>query len=270
LANTPADETVECDAIPIDPVITATDNCDSNVRILFVEERTNGICEDNFVLTRTWTASDNCGNSTTRQQTITIIDSTSPVLANIPADVTVECDAIPSIPPNITATDNCDADVEIELSEERTSSDCEDSYILTRTYIATDNCGNTTQAVQVIVVQDITPPILMNLPADLTFNAEEGFDTTFPIATDNCDANVDLTVEDVVNATETEIVRTFRATDNCGNFTAAEQIITIIQDGNNLCDNISISTTNDAIILSNVDAPNQPIINYQSLTLLPQ
>jgi len=96
----------------------------------------------------------------------------------------------------------------------------------------------------------------MNLPADLTFNAEEGFDTTFPIATDNCDANVDLTVEDVVNATETEIVRTFRATDNCGNFTAAEQIITIIQDGNNLCDNISISATNDAIILSNVDAPN--------------
>ena len=108
-------------------------------------------------------------------------ETTPPVLTNIPADITVECDAIPSNSINITATDNCDTNVEIEFSEARTNSSCEDGFVLTRTWTATDNCGNTT---------------------------------------------------------------------------TAQQIITIIQEGNNLCDNIAISTTNDAITLSNIDAPN--------------
>ena len=206
-------------------------------------------------------------NSTTNPCNGTNCETIPPVLANIPADMTVECDAIPSESLNVTATDNCDEDVTIEFSEDRTDGSCVDAYVLTRIWTATDNCGNSTQGVQVIVVDDSTAPILSNVPADLTFNASDGFDTTFPIPTDNCDSEVELTVEDAVNSSETEIVRTFTATDNCGNTATAQQIITIIQDGNNLCDALEITTTNNEISFKNIDAPNSIVkvfdANYQ-------
>ena len=151
LANIPADITAECDEVPAEPTdITATDACDNNVTVDFDEARTDGICQDAYTLVRTWTATDECGNSTQAQQVITIQDSTDPVLANVPADITAECDDIPAEATDVTATDNCDDNVEIEFVEERTNGDCEDSYTLTRTYTATDNCGNTTQAVQLL------------------------------------------------------------------------------------------------------------------------
>ncbi len=268
LANVPADMTVECDDIPNDPtIVTATDNCDDNVDIDFEEVRQNGNCENNYTLTRTWTAFDDCGNSTSRRQVITIIDSTDPILANVPADMTVECDKIPAEPINITAIDNCDSDVTIEFNEERHNGSCQDNYVLTRIWTAIDNCGNLTQGVQTISVIDDMAPVLNNVPADLTFNASDGFDTTFPITTDNCAVNPTLTVEEVINSTETEIVRTFTATDNCGNTSTAQQIITIIPGGNDLCEAIEITTTNGAISFKNIDAPNSIVkvfdANYQ-------
>jgi len=206
-------------------------------------------------------------NSTTNPCNGTNCETISPVLANIPADMTVECDAIPSEPTNVTATDNCDDNVEVQFEEVRLNRSCVDNYVLTRTWTATDNCGNSTQSIQVITVQDATPPVLTNLPADLTFNASDGFDTTFPTGVDNCDPNPTLTVEDAINSTETEIVRTFTTTDNCGNYATAQQIITIIQDGNNLCDALEITTTNNEISFKNIDAPNSIVkvfdANYQ-------
>lgn len=268
LANIPADMTVECDAVPSEPLnVTATDNCDTDVEIQFEETRSNGSCVDNYTLTRTWIATDDCGNSASGRHVITIVDSVDPVLANIPADETVSCDAIPSEPINIRATDNCDADVEIEFNEERIDGACQDSYVLIRTWTATDNCGNLAQGVQTISVVDNTAPVLSNVPADLTFNVNDGFDTTFPIATDNCAVNPTLTVEDAVNSSETEIIRTFTTTDNCGNTATAQQIITIIRDETDLCADIIITTSADAITFTNIDAPNSIVklfdVNYQ-------
>ena len=53
----------------------------------------------------TFTATDDCGNATSATQTITIVDTTAPVLS-IPADYTAECsDAHPM--DDASATDNC-------------------------------------------------------------------------------------------------------------------------------------------------------------------
>jgi len=183
-------------------------------------------------------------------------ETIAPVLANILGDMTVECDAVPSEPTNITATDNCDSDVEVRFDEVRTNGSCEDNYTLIRTWTAFDDCGNSSSKRQVITIVDSTDPILANIPPDLTFNESEGFDTTFPIPTDNCDSGPELTVEDVVNLAGTEIVRTFTATDNCGNTAIAQQIITIIPDGNNPCDSIDITASTEAITLTNITAPN--------------
>ena len=104
----PANVTVECDAVPLPATPTATDNCDLTSRqITFAEVAPTARCLDTYTLTRTWTATDNCGNSSTGVQTLTVQDTTPPVLSGVPANVTVECDAVP-LPATPTATDNCD------------------------------------------------------------------------------------------------------------------------------------------------------------------
>ena len=52
----------------------------------------HGGCEDEYTLTRTWTAEDNCGNTSSCSQVITVEDNTAPVIT-CPVDETVECDA---------------------------------------------------------------------------------------------------------------------------------------------------------------------------------
>ena len=163
MSGVPSDVTVQCDAVPAAAVIgtevTATDNCDSDVDITYSEVRTDGACPDTYTLTRTWTATDNCGNATTQGQTITVEDTTAPALSGVPADVTVQCDAVPAaavIGTEVTATDNCDSDVTITYSETRTDGSCPDTYTLTRTWTATDNCGNATTQSQTITVEDTT------------------------------------------------------------------------------------------------------------------
>ena len=67
---------------------TATDNC-GEVVITVEEVTTAGACAGDYVITRTFTATDDCGNATSATQTITIIDTLTFVF--IPADYTAEC-----------------------------------------------------------------------------------------------------------------------------------------------------------------------------------
>ena len=230
LAGVPADVTVECDNIPDAATPTATDNCDTDVDIVYTEVRTDGTCPDNYTLTRTWVATDNCGNSTAGTQVITVQDTTDPVLAGVPADVTVECDNIPDAA-TPTATDNCDTDVDIVYTEVRTDGTCPDNYTLTRTWVATDNCGNSTAGTQVITVQDTTDPVLAGVPADVTVECDNIPDSATPTATDNCDAEVDIVYTEVRtdgNCPDNyTLTRTWVATDNCGNSTTGTQVITV-------------------------------------------
>ena len=68
---------------------TATDNCSpDNITITSEDVMSNStVCG---TITRVWTATDECGNSSTCQQTISIADDTAPVLS-CPSDITVSC-----------------------------------------------------------------------------------------------------------------------------------------------------------------------------------
>ncbi|MBK7342581.1 MAG: hypothetical protein IPJ06_05400 [Saprospiraceae bacterium] len=61
-----------------------------------------------------------------------MIDSKPPVLGPVPKDVDLDCDG-GNIPPAITvnATDNCDTDVEVVLTETETPGLCDGAYTIT-------------------------------------------------------------------------------------------------------------------------------------------
>jgi large repetitive protein len=231
----PVDITVECDGVPAAPaVVTASDNCDADVTVVFGEVRTDGSCPDTYTLTRTWTATDNCGNSITHVQVITVEDTTAPVWDQVmPADITVECDGVPAAPAVVTASDNCDSDVTVVFGEVRNDGACIDSYTLTRTWTATDNCGNETIHVQIITVEDITAPVWDQvMPVDVTVECNEvPVAPAIVTASDNCDSDVlvefievrtDGSCPDTYNLT-----RTWTATDNCGNSITHVQVISV-------------------------------------------
>ncbi|MEM6965221.1 MAG: gliding motility-associated C-terminal domain-containing protein [Bacteroidota bacterium] len=241
LANVPTDVVASCDpsSIPAIPTnVTATDNCDSDVEVLFSETTTAGSCPDSYVIERTWTATDNCGNTVSATQQISVGDNNAPTINTNLADVTIECDeAVPAIPQvgvDIMITDDCDDDLTVNYSEEIVSGSCAGSYILTRKWIVTDNCGNESSVLQQLTVGDNTPPVLDDMPDDISIDCNgDGILPDPPIinATDNCDSNVTVTYEE--NSFPGEcvgtliVIRTWTATDACGNSTSGSYTIEV-------------------------------------------
>ena len=125
--------------------------------------RLPGDCEGSLTVTRTFTATDDAGNSTSATQTITVQDTTAPELT-IPADYTAECTEELTFD-DATATDNCSA-VTLDVTSETLAGECANAYLIVRTFTATDACGNSTTATQTISVVDTTGPDLVH-PTEL-------------------------------------------------------------------------------------------------------
>ena len=102
-----ADRVVECGTPwTFDPP-TATDNCDgTNVTIRVTSTVTNALCGRTFRATRTWSASDTSSNIAFCLQTITVMDTTPPLIT-CASNRTVECGTAWSFD-NPTASDACD------------------------------------------------------------------------------------------------------------------------------------------------------------------
>ncbi|HNO77203.1 MAG TPA: HYR domain-containing protein [Phycisphaerae bacterium] len=90
----PGDLTIECDE-STDPSntgsATATDNLDPSPFVDYSDVVTPTGCDEEWTITRTWTAIDCAGNESMCVQTITVEDSTPPAVY-CPADTTIECD----------------------------------------------------------------------------------------------------------------------------------------------------------------------------------
>ena len=72
------------------------DNCDTDVTITYSETRTDGPCVDSYTLTRFGQQRIIVAIRATQSQLVTVQDTQDPVLANVPANITVECDAVPA------------------------------------------------------------------------------------------------------------------------------------------------------------------------------
>jgi hypothetical protein len=215
----PPDITFECEMG--DPgTATATDNCDSDPDVDYTDNVVNDRCPT--IIERTWTATDSCGNTDSCVQTITIDDTTDPVIT-CPPDIAFECEM--GDPGVATATDNCDPDPEIDYTDNITSERC--PIIIERTWTATDSCGNTDSCMQTITIDDTIDPVI-TCPPDIAFECEMG-DPGVATATDNCDQDPEIGYTDNITSERCPIIieRTWTATDSCGNTDSCVQTITI-------------------------------------------
>src|SRR4029079_13868270 len=117
----PAAATIECPLTPSFGTAIASDAC-GTVNITTSDASTPGTCANEYTVTRTFTATDACGNTATATQTITVEANTAPVCTTIPAAATIECPLTPSFG-TATASDACGA-VTITSADVTTNGAC--------------------------------------------------------------------------------------------------------------------------------------------------
>jgi len=108
---------------------------------------------------------------------------------------------------------------------------CQKSAIVT--FLGEDPCGNSIQTTATFTIQDTTQPMFVDdLPQDTIILNCEGLNDDVPVlvATDNCDNNVDVDFKEIKegnNPTSYRLIRTWTATDSCGNLTIHKQTLNV-------------------------------------------
>jgi len=236
LSGVPAGITVGCDNIPVVAIPAAVDNVDAKPVITFNQVSTQNSnislkAHYNYTVTRTWTAKDINGNSSSAKQVITVIDKTAPVLT-VPANISVNndinvCGAIVKF--TVTASDNCNSPVTITYS--KSSGTLFATGTTTVTIIAKDVSGNTTSRSFTVTVTDTQKPTI-TAPANKTITLGTGISVATnvslgtPITADNCGVKSVTKNAPISYPVGTTIV-TWTVKDNTGNVSTATQTVTV-------------------------------------------
>lgn len=199
---------------------------------------TIGNCVGDKMVTRTWTASDLCGNNAQCVQIINVIDTITP-------EVVCPNDTIISNDPGICGaefvfsallTDVCDLNAMLAYSD--TSGSIFPIGTTPVTVVATDDCGNSASCSLNVTVEDTEPPVI-TCPPDDTLSCELDTVPSAPnqaTAMDNCglvsvDFNGQLSNGGAGCADDPLVItRTYSAVDSAGNLSVCTQDITVIDD----------------------------------------
>jgi gliding motility-associated-like protein len=159
-------------------------------------------------------------------------DISAPVfLGVLPEDTLVSCEQIPN-PETLSAQNDCGA-IPVSYSESLISGNCANEFTLIRTWTALTSEGLESVHVQHIHVVDTTQPV--NVTLQEIFVTSSNFfplpntDDVLALANDNC-SNVSVAFINDQSDNQTcpeTIVRTYRITDDCGNFTDVHQNIIV-------------------------------------------
>jgi len=236
-AGNPLPVVVECAAgIPapdINAVTDEADNCGIPPVVTFDSDVSDGnSCPEK--ITRPYRITDQCGIFIDVMQTITVDDNTKPTAGN-PVSLTFVCTGdIPAPDINVVTdeADNCGiAPVVTYIGDITDGNTCPE--IITRTYRVTDLCGNYIDVTQSIIIDDNSVPAA-TAPAPVTVECPGDIPAPdinlITDETDNCGIPPVVTfVSDVSDGnTCPEIIsRTYRVTDQCGNYIDVIQTITV-------------------------------------------
>ena len=145
------------------PTVTVTDAADPSPLLTYQPPSGSFPLGTTLV---TATATDSSGNTSSGTFSVTVVDTTPPVLS-VPADMVVEANAIGGAQvtlPKATATDLVDPSPGLNYSP---PSGFFPLGVTPVTVTATDATGNTATGTFTVTVQDTTPPVL-SLPANVT------------------------------------------------------------------------------------------------------
>ncbi len=194
---------------------------------------------------RVYKAVDECCNEAEHLIVYKVFDKTPPEI-QCPEGGVVSCASeIPEPDVSVvTASDICHEVRVTHLGDESDGRSCPET--ITRTYQAMDECCNVSQCTQVFVIDDQVPPVIA-CPGSI--HVECGGEIPPPDiglveAEDNCGGPVFIehvsdialqagknlrlaTMDGQLGVPENGIIRTYRATDECGNPSECTQIITI-------------------------------------------
>ncbi len=238
----------------------AQDNCTTQPAVDYVDEITPGKCPSEYTITRTWTATDECENSSECVQTIEVVDTTPPSIGGKAyGNVGEECTATVSF--HAFICDNCCIDgkdavtVEVNVNgasagePQYTVSDfqgclevegtvevfdlegCSADVVVT--VHATDCCGNTNSEDLETSVADKDGPAIECPPDNLELPCGADIDpkaTGFATATDNCteEGEIVISYEDEVQDNPPCVFRTWTATDACKNSNSCVQTLCFV------------------------------------------
>ena len=130
--------------------------CGSNETITVLSTTTNGFCPQ--MLTRTWAITNGCGDSIICSQTVTVADTTPPVMS-CASNKTVICGSNWSFDPPVATDSCCGSNLIVTIVDTETNGDC--PQLITRTWQAVDCCGNTNMCDQVVTVTETNGPVVM-------------------------------------------------------------------------------------------------------------
>lgn len=178
----------------------------------------------------TFTATDICDNMISASAEFSFLDTLAPTLV-VDSAITVSCDSLVFI--NISVADNCTQNPVITFTDVTMGGDttqCLSGTIL-RTWQATDECGNTAIAIQVINTSDTEAPEFVAPSDTIIYCANGEIDTGIPMdVADNCDVNPTVSFQDSLTGTACEqiIIRRWIVSDACANVRTSIQEISLL------------------------------------------
>jgi hypothetical protein len=216
----PAALTVECHSSFTDPGATASDTCAGNLAVL-----TSGSVNPNApgVYVLGYSATDPSGNTGTNSRTVTVVDTTPPVIAwsftNLTLGADDQCEALmPDVTGTnyILASDTCSSVLISQMPTNNTVLALGTNVVV---LAVADSSGNVVYSTNTVVVADTTPPVVTLLGDNtLTNECHTAFVDPGATATDNCSGVVSLVTNSTVNpnAPGSYIIQ-YIATDAAGN-----------------------------------------------------
>jgi hypothetical protein len=231
------DETVECSVGTFtESGASAVDDVDGSVAVTVTgDDAVDTGAVD--VYTITYTATDAAGNTATATRTVTVEDSTGPVITLVDEDIEVEIECGEDyVDPGATATDLCEGDLDAEgIVVDSSAIDNTTPGTYTVTYNVTDSEGNVADEVtRTVKVVDTTPPIITLEGANpLVLDNGDSFTDPGVTAEDACDGTIaTITVDDseVNDRAIGDYKVYYTAEDSAGNKTTVERDVQVRRD----------------------------------------
>jgi len=202
--NPPGPITVSCDLSDLPPpgLLEWMGDCSGSEMVMGVDDENIDPCTGGTVI-REWSFTDPCGTPASYFQTITVSPPPAPTPVNPPpANVTLDCDQVPTTFPDLVFTNGQTGDCEIMGTAEPevmgTTDNC--GGPITVVWVYTDACFFPHTYVQNIVIAPAAPPEFENPPADMTISCLETLPTFPDLTYTNNESGISIVKQELVKS----------------------------------------------------------------------